>query len=187
MPSTNRATRSSRTAPNALNSVAQSPLHPSPAPRHVPCMVRRPAATSRLAHWMASVILSRSGKLAKQAGPIRSRRVIAARAARVVTDSTRGLERRLSPTQKESNTWDSSAIRASSYISATLVEPKRIPRFGNPMPKRSWLDMSVSSSAGAGTFDLDAALGRLPRIQQHGGTASQHQSDLRAVWKLDRL
>jgi hypothetical protein len=62
-------------------------------------MVRPWERRSRLAHWIASKIGSRSGKLARQIVPSLTCCVRAAIAAKVTIASTRGLERRLSPTQ----------------------------------------------------------------------------------------
>jgi len=79
---------------------------------------------------------SRSGVLAKHAGPSRTRLVRAASAPSSTIASRRGLAKMESPTHTESHP-PVSAHSAISSISATVVAPMMTPRLGNVSPKRA--------------------------------------------------
>jgi len=77
---------------------------------------------------------SRRGNVDRQQVPSRTRRVRAAIAESSTRDSSRGLAKRLSPTQMESKTPEDSACSETASSSSTLVAPNSTPRFGRLSP-----------------------------------------------------
>ena len=127
-------------------------------------IVRPPDRTSRLAHWIATISGCRSVKLARQTSPSLRRRVRAARAARVTIDSSRGFDRRLSPTHTESKKPEASACSAVSR-SVSGERPNRTARFGKLMPNRTgggWVIWRIAGTPRPGQ-PLDRAARRSPR------------------------
>src|SRR6266404_2272478 len=130
--STRRSARSRSVTWNAIPSRALAP--PATSPVHAARSMRPFETRSSVAHWYAKTSGSRTGKEAMQPTPSRTRRVTPASAPSSAIESGRGLAPRLSPTQTESKRGSASARAASASISATVVMPKKTPRWGRVKP-----------------------------------------------------
>src|SRR5439155_1522679 len=92
-------------------------------------------STSRLAHCWAKSTGWRWTNVARHPTPSLSPPVTPARAERSVTDSRRGLARRLSPTQTASKTPARSASTVRSRSARALIAPRTTARFARISPK----------------------------------------------------
>jgi hypothetical protein len=112
---------------------------------HTASTVRPCDSKSRLAHCRASRRGSRSGKLARQIVPNRTRCVRAAMADSVTSASARGLDSRLSPTQMPSKYPDASAVWAAVSRSSSVPHPKRIARVDRLRPNCARIGCRIGS------------------------------------------
>ncbi len=135
MPSSSRSTRSPEAMPITACSAAWAALALSGPPRHTASSARPSERTSRLAHCWASITGWRCTNVAMQPTARRTRSVTPASAESSVTDSSRGLASRLSPTQTASNTPERSASTAMSSRSRALRAPRTTARLARMRPK----------------------------------------------------
>src|SRR5262245_45825456 len=131
---------------SAANSLSNSPPPASGCPLQATKTVRPLDIKSRQHHWYARISASRSGVLAKQAGPSRTRLVRAARAPSSAIASSRGLAKIESPTQTEFQPAPSAHSDISS-ISGTVVAPITTPRLGSVSPNFGFVLMEGLRSA----------------------------------------
>ena len=133
-PSSRRSGRSADATPMTLCSAACAAFASLGPPRQATSQARPFEITSRLAHWWASMTGWRWTNVAMQPTASRTRLVTAARLASSVTDSRRGLARRLSPTQTASKAPARSASTVWSMRSATFTTPSTTARFARIRP-----------------------------------------------------
>src|SRR5262245_52388368 len=108
---------------------------------------------------------SRTGNDAMQPTPRRRRRVTPASAPSSAIESGRGLAPRLSPTHTESKSGLASALAARASISATVVTPKKTPRWGSVKPTPAM--GSVEDDPAVHVEGLPGDVPRTRRGQEH--------------------
>ena len=133
MPSSSLGPRSTSFTLNGANSASAFSRGRLP-PTHAPRIIRPCERWSSAAHCAARKMGSRRGNVDRQQVPSLTRRVRAAMAESSTRDSSRGLAKRLSPTQTESNAPEASACSETSSSSSLLVAPNSTPRFGRLSP-----------------------------------------------------
>ena len=134
IPSSRRPTRSLERTPITACSAACAALASLGPPMQTTSQARPFDSTSRLAHCWAKSTGWRWTNVARHPTPSLTREVMPASAERSVTDSRRGLARRLSPTHTASNTPARSASTARSRSSGTLIAPSTTARFARISP-----------------------------------------------------
>ncbi len=148
MPSSSRSTRSPEAMPITACSAACAALALSGPPRHTASHARPSESTSRLAHCWASMTGWRCTKVAMQPTASRTRSVTPASAESSVTDSSRGLARRLSPTQIVSNAREASAFTERSRRSRALMAPSTTARLARIRPSECVMAQRPSNFGG---------------------------------------
>ena len=149
MPSSRRSTRSPEAMPMTACSAAWAALALSGPPRQTASHARPPESTSRLAHCWAKSTGWRCTNVARQPTASRTRSVTPASADSSVTDSSRGLASRLSPTHTASNTPERSASAAMSSRSRAFTAPSTTARLARISPSEAATLSAPGTSAGA--------------------------------------